>query len=619
MSRLVSSILWMAAATAATVAFAEGARPRAATPRAVFDKHQYESEQQQRRQRVHEAVTSFDAFLTRELTGTDADMWREHARWEQWGPSVLSEHEWPRDAMQAAVERFYLAKAGHEAAQVIELREALVAYFDNEAAVAAAGNDAASWFDASVQVLTDALAGEHVAYADAEPAAWWLESTGQAADLLQRVRSVYSGPVIIGQIHRGALEEHVAELARETEETRDTKYRIQDATMIGRATIKSSTQAELIAGADDVRLRVTATGTIHSPRNRSTSGRVRVYSEAMSEFSGVAELFFDGRQFVLTDPETTAETTTTVKRVTAPQMIRYAAEKRVTENQPTVEAEVEEIIKREVAEGMRAQVDETLAQFNEKATRFLTFLLRTGNDPREWTMRLTPEAVQIGYRPRLKGGLGSPQCKPPALTGDERIGLSFHDSAIEGILAAQVAGSEWRDIDFSKMQRELTGGNTEEHLIGLYPERWRVRWSWRQPVTVRFLDDAAAVTYRWDWIEIDGRRYETPLEVRMELRASATPLGHQLESLGQAMIISQDGESPVASDVEQLLVRKFSRPVGEPFHLDGLQFPAGGELDGLSGYRAHDVVLQPHWVHLKYSNLGHVRSPETEDAKHASR
>jgi hypothetical protein len=38
------------------------------------------------------------------------------------------------------------------------------------------------------------------------------------------------------------------------------------------------------------------------------------------------------------------------------------------------------------------------------------------------------------------------------------------------------------------------------------------------------------------------------------------------------------------------------------FYLDGLQFPAGGALDGMSSYRAVGARLEPHWIHLRYSN-----------------
>ncbi|MAT71355.1 MAG: hypothetical protein CMJ58_17750 [Planctomycetaceae bacterium] len=597
----------------------EVAADASALSRPAFDAQKYEARQQTCRDRVVAAVRDCRDFLAQQTAAGDADTWREHLRWQSWAPAVLAEETWPAETMRAAVERLFLAKAGHEQPPVRELRAALVDYFDNQTAVSMAGSEAADWHAASVELLAAAAAGEEIPYADLEPAAWWLDATGQATELLQQVRSIYSGPVIVGQIHRGALEEHLEDFRRETEETHDTKHRIQDATVIGRATVKSVTQAELASGPDDVRLRVTATGTVDSPRNRSTSGRVRVFSSSHSDFSVTAELYFDGSRFVLTEPQATAETTSEVQQVRAPQLIRYAAEKRVRENQPEVEKEVEGVIAQEVAEGLRTQVGRAVAKFNEKTVRFLAFLLRTGNDCQQWQTRLTPGAVQIGYRPRLKGGLGAPPCELPPLVGDERIGLSLHDGAIEGILANQVAGSQWRDVDFSKMQRELTGGNTEEHFIGLYPERWQVQWSWRQPVSLRFTTDAATLTYRFDWIEIDGRRFETPLEVRMEMLVAATELGHQLRPLAPAFVDSQDGMSTVDDQVQQLLVRKFSRPTDEPFYMDGLQFPAGGELDGLAGYRACDAVLAPHWVHLKYTNRGHVASPQTDDARTAAR
>jgi hypothetical protein len=68
--------------------------------------------------------------------------------------------------------------------------------------------------------------------------------------------------------------------------------------------------------------------------------------------------------------------------------------------------------------------------------------------------------------------------------------------------------------------------------------------------------------------------------------------------------------------VHTFLQRKFRGLFGEHFYLDGFQFPAGGHLDPLSGYRLVAAHTEPGWVHLRYTNLpprAQLVSQETAD------
>jgi hypothetical protein len=97
------------------------------------------------------------------------------------------------------------------------------------------------------------------------------------------------------------------------------------------------------------------------------------------------------------------------------------------------------------------------------------------------------------------------------------------------------------------------------------------------------------------------------------LRVSASTSGHELERPVPPEVVALDPQRPLPGYVQEFLERKFRGPL-EPFHLDGLQFPAGGELDGLSGYRAVGVILEPGWAHMRYSN----RRPQGTLVKHAT-
>jgi hypothetical protein len=422
-----------------------------------------------------------------------------------------------------------------------------------------------------------------------------------APEAVADVRARFSGPAIIGQIDRRLVEAKLALFEETSQEQRPTRNNIQGATVVGTAFVDSHTSGELWEAPTDARVRIVTRGRVHAPRNTSTSGRVRVTSSSTTQFTAVAELYWDGRRFVATTPEVTANMNSTVRGISAPWLIRRAAGRRVAASRGAAEAQGESIVERSVAEALSARLAVAVEKVTAKVQNFMNFLARTGNTAVLWTTKVRPTSVQIGFLPSSPSGLGGEPHDPPPLTGGESIGLSFHDAGVEGILGRQVAGARWTDVNFSMLQRELTGGNSEEFMIGLDPQRWNVDWSWRAPLQIHFTADHAVIRFHFDRVEIDGSAYEAPCEVSAKLEVSATTEGHEVRTVGEATVASLDPERPLPPHFQAFLERKFRGMFTPKFYLDGLQFPAGGTLDGMSGFRASGAILEDHWVHLRYT------------------
>ena len=253
---------------------------------------------------------------------------------------------------------------------------------------------------------------------------------------------------------------------------------------------------------------------------------------------------------------------------------------------------------------MREQLAPAVEKLNRKASNFLNFVARTADPAERWETSVTPTAIQIGYVPHSISGLAARPHAMPPLEGNETLGISFHDSAFQQIFRAQLGGKRWRDVDFAVMQRELTGSNTQEHMIGLEPERWSVQWDWRRPVHIQFKPDRAVVCYRFARVEVDGYAVEIPCEVRAEMEVSAPPLGLEMRMLTPASVTCVDPEEALPPQLQELLERKFRGLFGERFSLHNLQFPAGGHLDGMSRFRVAGVKHDSQWIHLRYTNRG---------------
>lgn len=581
----------------------------------LFNAKAVEVERTERQRRLHAAIKAFDAWIS--ASAESRDGWREYLKWDEWAtPLVVATTSPPEaiEAMRRIAKRFYAAQLGLDDPRVVELRDAVAAYLDHEEAVRAAEGDLAGEYRRRIDELHRASAAKPVDFTALESAAWWLTAMGQAPDELAAIQARFHGAAIVGQIDRAAVEAKLDAFEHSSQEQRKTRNQIQGATVVGTATVQSHTTPELFDAPGAARLRVVSRGTVNAPHNVATSGRVRVATSSTSQFTATAEVYWDGRRFLATTPQVAVDMHSNVTSIDAPRHIRRAAARRVAGSRASGEAQGEAIIRESVAESMSEQLTASTAKLNARFAHFFEFLARTGNTAELWSTRVRPTSVQIGYMPPSPSGLGAEPHDPPPLAGDETLGLSFHDAALEGILRPQVAGAVWTDVAFARMQRELTGGNHEEFMIGLDPTRWSVQWNWRAPVQIHFSPECVTVVFRFSRVEIDGDEYETPFEVRAELDVSATPQGVGYRTRAPATVAAFDRRNPPPPHFQSFLERKFRGMFTEHFYLDSMQFPAGGALDPLSGYRPCGVVLEPNWVHLRYTNLKTQIPPASLDA-----
>jgi hypothetical protein len=508
--------------------------------------------------------------------------------------------------------RLYAVKEGFEHPRIRGLQTAATRYVTIEQAVADARGNLAGEFQRRVAELRQAATSSPLDFAALEAAAAWLQATGQAPAELAQLQSQFHEPLIVGLVHRGLVEDKLSTFERTSREQRSTRQQIQGAAVVGTATVDSRTTASLVEDAADARLRIVTRGSVSAPRNVSQSGRVRVVSSSSSQFTVTADIFWDGKQFVATNPNATADLRSRIRGIDAPRLVRRAAERRVYAARGSAQAEAESLVERQAEESMAERLTVAVEKLNQKSVNFLAFITRTGNTAERWQTRVGESAIEIGFMPPSDSGLGArPQAIPP-LVGEETLGLSFHDGAFEAIFRAQLAGKKWADVDLSMMQRELTGGNSTEHMVGLDGHRWSVHWSWRRPVAIHFTPEFTRVTYRYAGAEIDGDAYDAPFEVRARMTVSSPPLGFEMHLLEPPTVVGIDPHHPLPPHFQGFLERKFRGLFGEKFSLDGLQFPAGGALDGMSAFRVCRATLDANWVHLRYTN----RKPHAEFVVH---
>jgi hypothetical protein len=571
------------------------------TASTAFDANAVETRRTALEGALRKALADFDAGLAAMPAPAQAE-WHVYLKWDDWAKPIVAGAAADASTMKRCSWRFYTAEKGFENPLILAARAALTDYLSFDEAILQAGDDVEGEFRRRLARLSDAVEGEKVDYADLEAAAWWLAATGQGGSALADVQRRFRHPAIVLQIHRELIETKLDQFENTTHDVRAAPRRIQGNTVNGISTIDSTVAAELIDDGAQAKLRITSRGHVNAPHNTSHSGRVSVTSSSTSDFTVTSDLYFDGERFAMTPPQAHANTQSRIKSINAPRLIRRAAERRVQGSRAGAEREVESMIETEAIATITERMNRAIDKVTAKSENFLSFLTRTGNKAVRWKTGLSDTAINLGFAPRTLSGLTALPHEMPPLTGEQTLGLSIHDSGIESILRSLVGGKTWTDVNFSQLQRELTGGNSEEFMIGLEPERWNARWDWRQPVRIHFTPDYATVRYRFSRIEIDGSAYEIPFEVSARMTVAAPPIGFEMTLLEPAAVASVDPNQQLPPHFQAFLEHKFRGLFGKKFALDGMQFPAGGALDGMSVFRVSAISLEPNWVHLRYTN-----------------
>jgi len=169
-----------------------------------------------------------------------------------------------------------------------------------------------------------------------------------------------------------------------------------------------------------------------------------------------------------------------------------------------------------------------------------------------------------------------------------------------------LGGSHWDDVEFAKLQKELTGMNSEEFLIGATPERWDVIWDWSAPVTLQISPEGVNFRYRFQSITVNGRRFDTAFDVQSRFAVVPTNLGLEFHRNSAVAATSLSEQVPLDPELEAIIERKFAGLFEDVFYLDGIQFPTGGDFNKLSQFELSTVKLEPSWIHIFASQKADV-------------
>jgi hypothetical protein len=276
------------------------------------------------------------------------------------------------------------------------------------------------------------------------------------------------------------------------------------------------------------------------------------------------------------------------------------AYRRAQERRGQGEAEGEAIIAARATQEFKDELSAELRAANEQISEqgpYHVLLKRADLVPTQISTKLSASAVEVGMR--FLGGAAS--APPPAreLPAESGFEVAMHESLVSAFTGNFLRGSWWTDQSFTRMQKDLTGGNTNEMLIGSTPQRWSVRWDWRQPLAAKITPEFIEYDLAFSKARIDERTLENGLRVKARFVPSVTRWGLEFRRLGNVEVRSLKPEQELAAEDAAFFTRKFSGLFDESVYLDGLSPPAGGGWDGLAAYMISGVRLEAGWFSLE--------------------
>ncbi len=560
---------------------------------------------------ITKKMTLTDASLRKALVAFDKaliangpkvrESWHAYLKWNVWAQPFLDTKILDLRSMKRVASLFYNVGPGFDHATILALRIALVHFIDfNEATAGMNMSAIGDKFQLNIIQLERLLSLDTCNYPEIDEIVAWLVVTNQSPSLVSTLKASFSSPSIVLNTDRAVIDDALNKFKKTKTETKSSGNSIQGAWVVGQSTVNAHTSAS-VESSHNARIRIDIEGTVTSPNNVATKGPVTVLSSALTNWTAFAEIFWDGNKIGYTAPQVDAKTRSRIKSVDGPIIIRRIGARKAAEAKPAGEAQGARIIEGQIGDEMKLELSQAVKNLEEKSSDIMGLMRKTGMLPLPANTSLSGNSLQIGLFPHSTSGIGAGVFKSSVMNEEGTFTLSAHENAIGKLVKHTLGGSRWDDLMFAHLQKELTGTNTDEFMIGLTKERWSAEWDWNHPVQVRFTDDGMAFIFRYSSITIDDVEFTVPYEIQATFGISASSLGMEFKRVSEITVKAVNAGDHVNPEVESFVMRKFHGLFDDVFYLDGIHFPKGGDLDDLSSMVLKSVKTENHWIHMKVS------------------
>jgi hypothetical protein len=427
------------------------------------------------------ALADFDRWLSQ--SKANVDFWRPKIGWTELSEE-LKRGDQARPAAIREVARLFAGNSTGDGSetdalyfynQFAKVRAALDRYASVLEA-AQAPNAGKDWFDARVPQLSEHLTKYRQTLDPSEAdkvgeILGQLQDTHEAEGLVARIRQEYGYPNFYAGASAGFISKTGSTPSESLPEPETKPYQdnILGTYVVGtRTTYYDSRTTKVVSGSDHIAMVVDAVG-------RATSNTVgyhhpvTIYSTGYTPYSASMLVTFDATGFHHCYPTATACVHTNINGICVDggRLVRRIATRRVYASKGEAEAIASQHASQKAAQEMNEKADDPSdpnSPLRLSQTNYLTKmrypLLRWGAFPDQTQFSSTPDHVSITARELGHYQLAAPTAPVP-VSGTHEMWVSVHQSFINNMASATLAGRTVSEFDSHEAYRNFMGGNKD--------------------------------------------------------------------------------------------------------------------------------------------------------------
>ncbi|MGD9722133.1 MAG: hypothetical protein AB7U76_12970 [Pirellulales bacterium] len=532
------------------------------------------------------ALEAASAKLGKYLTGDNGKKWREYLRFDALEQQLQSATP-DVEALGGVYQRFTADHVGLEMPVFADVATALDRYIS---AVAAAAGDAKEQFATQIKSLSDELKQYSQAQSEELASAiggrlGWLERMRQARGLVRAVRREYSHPNLFVAASARLV---TAGLEQDVDDTGPVSDFILGTDISGTGHTKGKVTARLVPSDDRATIEVLLNGHTQT-RTVGYNGPATIYSKGEVDISGSKRIILDASGFKSYTAVGTAHAKTKTTGIGAKhKLVQRIATRRVAEQKSEAERIASAHAGVRVGERVDAQSGEQLSKAHwDYLSQVRQPLVRRREFPELLQFRTTDKQLLVTGLKANRMQLAAPN-DPPAVDGEFDLVVRLHETMVNNMAAAVLAGVTLKEEEVQKKVIELRGELPEKLKSEEDRDPWSITFAAIKPVTITFADNGFKLTIRGQRYtsgERDFRAMNVTAEYKMEIDGPGAKLVRQ----GDLVVLPPNfvpGKSRLSSQQiswQTTLKRRFGKFLEPEIKSEGLELPGNwakaGRLD----------------------------------------
>ncbi len=483
--------------------------------------------------------------------------------------------------LNRVLQQLYSDTPGLERLPFVEFRAALHRFMN--ASLVARTPDMADQYRAKLSALQQAIKRfrEQENWENAQAVGrilGWLHDAGQAAELVEKIRSELARPNFYLEISARLARANAEQPVHEELPVRDC---ILGTFIQGTAQTSGQVALNLIPDDRQARMMIDFVGTAVS-RNTGINRGMRVYSVGNTSIRASKQVIITADGIQVEPAQVQCQTATEITGIGHPScLVRKIAWCQAQRQRPQAEQQANVRAEQRVAGQIDERVEEMLAEARQKFQENLRNpLVRRGEFPAVFRCLSTADALSITLLQANRAQLGAWR-HVPAQPAEADLTLRVHESFVGNFSEALLAGITLTDERLVQLLEENDREVPEELRITPDKDPWSITFASRQPVRVEFRGDTITITVRGRQFTRGSQTVTAEMDIWATYKVERNAEGIRLTRQGdvQAEYTRGGFESAARIAVKTLMRKKFEALFTPEFQGEGIQLPRRGRQE----------------------------------------